>query len=114
MIDHGLDDFERLTAAQGAANSQPGARSVPAKVIPVPSGLDPATAAPTILTTGTRDLLLSDAVRTHRKLRRAGVAADLHVYEGLSHAQYTFDPSGDLPKEVFGEVARFFDVHLAR
>ncbi|MGY4574968.1 monoterpene epsilon-lactone hydrolase [Bradyrhizobium sp. USDA 3256] len=41
---------------------------------------------PTILTSGTRDLFLSNTVRTHRKLRRAGVIADLNVYEGQSHA----------------------------
>jgi acetyl esterase/lipase len=67
---------------------------------------------PAILTTGTRDLFLSNTVRTHRKLRRAGVTADLQVYEGLSHAQYNFDLTMTLPKEVFGEVARFFDAHL--
>jgi acetyl esterase/lipase len=43
---------------------------------------------PTILTTGTRDLLLSNTVRVDRKLRRAGVDAVLQVYEGESHAQY--------------------------
>ena len=68
---------------------------------------------PAILTAGTRDLLLSDAVRTHRKLRRAGVTAELHVYEGLSHAQYLFDPTGTVPHEVFSEMTRFFDAHLA-
>ena len=41
---------------------------------------------PTILTSGTRDLLLSNTVRVHRKLRQAGVEAALHVYEGQSHA----------------------------
>ena len=46
---------------------------------------------PTILTTGTRDLLLSNTVRVHRKLRQAGVEAELHVYEGQSHAQYMRD-----------------------
>ncbi len=46
---------------------------------------------PTILTSGTRDLFLSNTIRTHRKLRRAGVIADLNVYEGMSHAQYSFD-----------------------
>jgi epsilon-lactone hydrolase len=69
---------------------------------------------PAILTTGTRDLFLSDTVRTHRKLRRAGVEADLQIYEGLSHSQYLFDPSGTVPKEVFGEITRFFDAHLAK
>jgi monoterpene epsilon-lactone hydrolase len=68
---------------------------------------------PAILTTGTRDLFLSDTVRVHRKLRRAGVVAELQVYEGLSHAQYLFDPTLTVPREVFGEIARFFDEHLA-
>ncbi len=38
---------------------------------------------PAILTSGTRDLFLSNTVRTHRKLRRAGMEANLNVYEGL-------------------------------
>ncbi len=46
---------------------------------------------PAILTTGTRDLLLSNTVRSHRALRAAGVEAQLEVYEGQSHAQYLFD-----------------------
>jgi monoterpene epsilon-lactone hydrolase len=70
--------------------------------------------APAILTTGTRDLILSATVRTHRKLRRAGVEADLQVYEGLSHSQFLFDPSGTVPKEVFGEITRFLDAHLPK
>jgi hypothetical protein len=36
----------------------------------------------------------------------------LQVYEGLSHAQYLFDPTLTVPREVFGEIARFFDAHL--
>jgi Esterase/lipase len=40
---------------------------------------------PAILTTGTRDLFLSNTVRTHRKLRDAGIEAQLIVFEGLSH-----------------------------
>ena len=47
---------------------------------------------PAILTAGTRDLFLSNTVRVHRKLREAGVAADLQVFEGLSHAQCNADP----------------------
>jgi epsilon-lactone hydrolase len=69
---------------------------------------------PAILTTGTRDLLLSNTVRTHRKLRRAGVEADLNVYEGQSHAQY--GRNDDIPetREAFGEIAAFFARHLAK
>jgi monoterpene epsilon-lactone hydrolase len=69
---------------------------------------------PAILTSGTRDLFLSLTVLTHRKLRRAGVEAELQVYEGMSHAQYNFDPYASETKEVFTEIARFFDKHLGR
>ena len=47
---------------------------------------------PTILTSGTRDLFLSNTVRVHRKMRAAGVDAELEVFEGQSHAQYQADP----------------------
>lgn len=69
---------------------------------------------PAILTAGTRDLFLSNTVRAHRKLRQAGMAADLQVYEGLSHAQFTSDLSAPVTKEAFTEIARFFDLHLAK
>jgi acetyl esterase/lipase len=69
---------------------------------------------PAILTSGTRDLFLSLTVLTHRKLRRAGVEAELQVFEGMSHAQYNFDPYAPETKETFGEIARFFDKHLAK
>lgn len=68
---------------------------------------------PAVLTAGTRDLFLSNTVRAHRKLREAGVEADLQVYEGLSHAQYLSSPTAPVTKEVFGEITRFFDAHLA-
>jgi epsilon-lactone hydrolase len=69
---------------------------------------------PTILTTGTRDLLLSNTVRTHRKLRQAGVDAVLQVFEGQSHAQYNRDDRVPETQEVFGEIVGFFDKHLAQ
>ncbi|HEY7664359.1 MAG TPA: alpha/beta hydrolase [Xanthobacteraceae bacterium] len=69
---------------------------------------------PAILTSGTRDLFLSLTVLTHRKLRRAGVEAELQVFEGMSHAQYLFDAFAPETKETFGEIARFFDQHLAK
>ncbi len=49
-----------------------------------------------------------------RKFRWAGIAADLQVCEGLSDAQYLFDPTLTVPNEVFGEIARFIEAHLAR
>ena len=69
---------------------------------------------PTILTSGTRDLLLSNTVRVHRKLRQAGVEALLQVYEGQSHAHYIRDDSAPETREVFQEIAQFFDKHLGK
>ena len=69
---------------------------------------------PTILTTGTRDLLLSNTVRTHRKLRQAGVEASLQVYEAQSHAQFGRDDRIPEVKEAFTEIAAFFDTHLGK
>ena len=67
---------------------------------------------PAILTTGTRDLLLSNTVRVHRKLRRAGVDAQLEVFEGESHAQYERDDRIPEVQEAFTEIATFFNHHL--
>jgi epsilon-lactone hydrolase len=69
---------------------------------------------PAILTTGTRDLLLSNTVRVHRKLRQAGIVAELQVFEGQSHAHYLRDANAPETKEAFEEIARFFDRHLGK
>jgi len=69
---------------------------------------------PTIVTSGTRDLYLSNSVRMHRKLRAAGVEAVLQIWEGQSHAQYMSDITAPEVKEYHDEVARFFDLHLGR
>jgi epsilon-lactone hydrolase len=69
---------------------------------------------PSILTTGTRDILLSDTVRVYRAMRAAGVEARLEVHEAMSHAE--FNSAYDSPESavVFEDIARFFDAHLAR
>jgi monoterpene epsilon-lactone hydrolase len=69
---------------------------------------------PAILTSGTRDLLLSNTVRVHRKLRQAGIVASLQVFEGQSHAHYLRDDSAPETKEAFAEISEFFDQHLAK
>jgi acetyl esterase/lipase len=67
---------------------------------------------PTILISGTRDMLLSDTARAHRKLLAAGVQAGLHVFEGMSHAEYMIMP--DLPEgqTVLAEISTFLKNHL--
>jgi acetyl esterase/lipase len=66
---------------------------------------------PTYLVTGTRDLFLSDTIRVHRKMRVAGVVADLNVYEGISHGEYMFTKSPE-SQQAFGELGAFLLKHL--
>ena len=67
---------------------------------------------PSYLISGTRDMMLSDTVRVHRKLRRAGVEADLHVYEGQSHADYLKVFNAPESSEHFVELNAFLLKHL--
>lgn len=43
---------------------------------------------PVFLQAGTRDLFLSNTVRMHRALLRAGVEAELHVFEAMPHGGF--------------------------
>ena len=64
------------------------------------------------LVTGTRDLLLSITVRAHRKLKVAGVVADLNVYEGLSHGEYGLVFGSSESVQAYSELGDFLDSHL--
>jgi monoterpene epsilon-lactone hydrolase len=67
---------------------------------------------PAILTTGTRDMLLSDTVLLHRALRRAGIPAELHVTEAGGHGGFLGRAPED--QEILAEVRRFAEYHWAR
>ena len=67
---------------------------------------------PTLLISGTRDFLLSGVIATHRKLRGLGVDADLHIWEGLGHATFAFNPRLPESDEVHQTIVDFFDRHL--
>lgn len=69
---------------------------------------------PTLIQLGTREMLLSDAVRQYQAIRSGGHEAWLDVYEGMPHAFQYF--VGDAPE---GRIARaraaqFFNAHLTR
>lgn len=78
-----------------------------------PLGGDLSGFPPSIITSGTRDLFLSLAVLTHRKLRASGVEAELHVFEAVSHIQFLAFPAPECATAMT-EVARFFDRYLAQ
>ena len=67
---------------------------------------------PAILTSGTRDLLLSNTVRTNQKLREAGVETRLQVFEGQSHAQFYRDDRIPEDRFAMAEIAAWFDKYL--
>jgi epsilon-lactone hydrolase len=67
---------------------------------------------PTYLVSGTRDMLLSDTVRVHRKLREAGVIADLNVFEGLPHGAYVGVPGSREYNGTFFDLKDFLATHL--
>jgi acetyl esterase/lipase len=64
---------------------------------------------PTFVQAGTRDLFLSNAVRFHRKLRDAGVDAELHVWEAMPHGGFFGAPED---AEMGVELRRFIGKHL--
>jgi epsilon-lactone hydrolase len=67
---------------------------------------------PSYLISGTRDLMLSDTIRVHRELLRAGGNAELHVYEGQSHADYIVEFNSPESHEHYQSLANFFGKNL--
>ncbi len=67
---------------------------------------------PAILTSGTRDLLLSNTVRVHQKMLQSGDDASLLVFEGMSHAQFMRDDRIPEDQAWATEVSAFLDKHL--
>jgi len=65
---------------------------------------------PSFLQSGTRDLLLSDTVRLHRALLRAGIEAELHVFEAMPHGGFGYGTPEAL--EVRAQFLKFIDKHL--
>jgi monoterpene epsilon-lactone hydrolase len=66
---------------------------------------------PTLLITGTRAYDMSAAVQTQRLLTKAGVNADLHLWDGLGHC-FILDADFPESQEAFAVITHFFDTHL--
>jgi epsilon-lactone hydrolase len=67
----------------------------------------------TLLISGTRSYDMSAAIQTQRELTKAGVEADLHLWDGMGHCFLT---DSDIPesKEAYSVIAKFFDAHLGK
>ena len=66
---------------------------------------------PTLITTGTRDLLLSHCVNIARVLRDAGVDAELRVWEEMWHV-FEFYPQIPEAAASLTEIATFLESKL--
>jgi acetyl esterase/lipase len=66
---------------------------------------------PTLIITASRAMEMSAAINTHRELTKAGVAADLHVWDGLGHA-FFYNPALPESREAFDVMAHFFRQYL--
>jgi monoterpene epsilon-lactone hydrolase len=66
---------------------------------------------PTLITTGTRDLLMSDCARLSTVMRQAGVEVDLHLWEGMWHV---FEYFSDIPEgqQSLIEIAAYLANYL--
>ena len=77
-------------------------------------GLDPNNLAafpPALLISSTRDMALSAVVYTHRQLVNQGVAAELHVWDGLEHA-FHYNPWLPETDEAHRLLTAFFERHI--
>ena len=92
-----------------AARYYAGANTIDQPLISPVCGAFDRSFPPFLITTGTRDLLLSQAVQMSQRLRDCGVMVDLQVWEGLWHVFEWYD---DLP-EARQSIARIAD-HLTR
>lgn len=67
---------------------------------------------PTLFLTSTRDMMLSGTTILHRAYLRAGVDAQLVVFEALTHG-FWYEAGLPESQEADTLIAQFFDVHLA-
>jgi acetyl esterase/lipase len=109
VTNNGLDPL--LSTAVTGQPPRVGAIPPPETVRPGSTALGspiPSDFPPSFLLSGTRDMCLSQTVLLHRKLRRAGVPAELNVFEGMWHA---FHGDPQLPESH--EALRAFAAFLA-
>ncbi len=96
---------------EGAANLYADGRDLKTPLISPVYG-DFAGFPPTVLVSGTRDLFLSDTVRVHRQMRSAGVTADLHVFEAVSHGEFVGLVGTPEAEQFTSELGAFLMQHL--
>jgi acetyl esterase/lipase len=116
------DDSRALYTLSGFAGPQPQKPLAPSPYVGNTDPRDPVLSPvyadlkgfpPTLFVTSSRDALLSGTTILHRAFLRAGVSADLVVFEALPHA-FWYDYGLPETREALDLMTRFFDRHLGR
>jgi phosphinothricin tripeptide acetyl hydrolase len=68
---------------------------------------------PLLLQVGSAEILLDDAVRIAERASKAGVEADLRVWQGMFHVWHAFAEMLPEGHEAVNEMAAFLEEHLA-
>ena len=113
-LDPQLSDFTMFGAMRGrmgGGGAAPGPGDPQSEVLNAPEV--PKGFPPSYLLAGTRDMSLSHTALLHRKLRHAGVEADLNVIEGMWHG-FNMEPGLPETRDVTADLAQFLDRHMAR
>jgi epsilon-lactone hydrolase len=67
---------------------------------------------PTLIQSGTREMLLSSSVREYQAIRSGGHEAVLDVYEGMPHVWLALIPQAPETKTAVKRATEFFALHL--
>jgi monoterpene epsilon-lactone hydrolase len=67
---------------------------------------------PVLIQAGTKELVLSDAVRLYQALKTAGGVAELDVYEGMAHVFQAYMTGTPEQKAAYAESKRWWSSHL--
>jgi epsilon-lactone hydrolase len=67
---------------------------------------------PVLIQAGTKELVLSDAVRFYQALKTAGGVAELDVYEGMAHVFQAYMTGTPEQKAAYAESKRWWSSHL--
>lgn len=68
---------------------------------------------PTLFITGTRGMEVSSAAHGHAQLTKAGVEADLHIWDGMFHG-FFYNPDVPESREAYDVMVKFFRKHLGK
>jgi epsilon-lactone hydrolase len=67
---------------------------------------------PVLIQAGTKELVLSDAVRLYQALKTAGGVAELDVYEGMSHVFQAYMTGTPEQRAAYAEAQRWWSANL--